>query len=189
MRSSWSGWEAPGWCPASWRAVVPGPWRAHPWGSGWGRGHQLTQTEALPVPGACCRVPTREALHSPARASPDCTVTAGSGPTAPRAHTACNWASLGAVAPVAPWVPSWAPGDSSHPVPLSHWPWPWVELSSRPRGQRCPKPLCWPSTRRRPSSEVGVSAGHAPVCTRPLWLEGFSCDSLCWHFLWSRGRG
>lgn len=27
---------------------------------------------------------------------------------------------------------------------------------------------------------------HAPVCTRPLWLEGFSCDSLCWHFLWSR---
>ena len=116
MRSSWSGWEAPGWCPASWRAVVPGPWRAHPWGSGWGRGHQLTQAEALPVPGACCHVPTREALHSPARASPDCTVTAGSGPTAPRAHTACDWASLGAAQGRCPWVevpPGWSASEPS----------------------------------------------------------------------------
>lgn len=30
MTSSWSGWEAPGWCPASWRAAVPGLWQVRP---------------------------------------------------------------------------------------------------------------------------------------------------------------
>lgn len=58
-------------CGSAWGRGKPGP------GARGGSGHQLMQAEALLVPGACCRVPSLEALPSPARASLDRTVTAG----------------------------------------------------------------------------------------------------------------